>query len=336
MSEKLFTVTALRRTVQLFSLVFFVYGAYIFNTFYTGDKLTQALPALSCAYDMKGGDYCALIPLQHQIDHRVSGVFNGSVDIMGGIMPTVITLLTVAALVVVLSKAFCGWLCPLGFFQELVNMIGTKLGFTQTQTLSLEATKKFTIAKWAILLFLVFIFPLLTGLGFLSHAWGSPYCSICPSRILTTLLTGDASQVYVSTAGASYFALSLIADMLFGLMIALALFVRQPFCRICPILPLQSVFKKIGLLRLVKSESSKCEGCGQCVKACPMDIHALCDSVEKPKNITSTDCTLCARCVEFCPHDGVLAVKYAPLTLFGSSKEYFKKRVKIEKWWSGK
>lgn len=332
--EKFLTISALRRVVQLFAVLFFVYGAYIFNTFYTGDKLTQALPALSCAYDKQGGDYCALIPLQHQVDHRVSGIFNGTVEVVGGIMPTVITLLTVAALVLVLSKAFCGWMCPLGFFQEIVNIVGKKLGFKQTETLSVESTKKFTVAKWAILLFLVLIFPLLTGLGFLSHAWGSPYCSVCPSRILTTLLVGDASQVYVSTADASYFALSLIADFLFGLMIALALFVRQPFCRICPILPLQSVFKKIGLLRLVKSESSHCEGCGQCVKACPMDIHPLCDSVEKSKNITHTDCTLCARCVEFCPHDNVLAVKYAPLKLFGSSKEYFKKRIKIEKWWS--
>lgn len=334
MSEKLLTVTALRRTVQLFAFVFFVYGAYIFNTFYTGDKLTQALPALSCAYDKQGGDFCALVPLQHQIDHRLSGVFVGTVDFMSGVVPTLITLVTVAILVVVLSKAFCGWMCPLGFFQEVVNMIGKKLGFKQTETLSLEATKKFTAIKWAILLFFVLIFPLLTGLGFLSHAWGAPYCSICPSRILTTLLTGDASQVYVSTAGASYFALSLIADLLFGLMVALALFVRQPFCRICPILPLQGAFKKIGLLRLVKSSSSHCEGCGQCVKACPMDIHSLCNSVERQKNITSTDCTLCARCVEFCPHDGVLGIKYAPFTLFGSSKDYFKKRIKIEKWWS--
>jgi ferredoxin-type protein NapH len=334
MSEKLLTVTALRRTIQLFAFVFFVYGAYIFNTFYTGDKLTQSLPALSCAYDRQGGDFCTLIVFQHQIDHRVSGVFNGTVDVMSGLMPTVITLATVAVLILVLSKAFCGWMCPLGFFQEAINMIGKKLGFKQTETLSLETTKKFTVVKWGILLFLVLIFPLLTGLGFLNHAWGAPYCSICPSRMLTTLLTGDASQVFISTAGSSYFALSLIADLLFGLMIALALFVRQPFCRICPMLPLQSVFKKIGLLRLVKSNSSHCEGCGQCVKACPMDIHSLCNSVEKTKNITSTDCTLCARCVEFCPHDDVLAVKYAPFKLFGSSKDYFKKRVKIDKWWA--
>lgn len=332
MTEKILTISTLRRSVQLFAFVFFVYGAYIFNTFYTGDKLTQALPALSCAYDKQGGDYCALIPLQHQIDHRVSGVFNGSVEVMSGVVPTIITLATVAALVLALNKAFCGWMCPLGFFQELINVVGKKLGLKQTETLSEEGVRKLSFAKWGILLFFVLIFPLLTGLGFLSHAWGSPYCSICPSRILTTLATGDASQVYVSQAGASYFALSLLADMLFGLMIALALFVRQPFCRICPMLPLQSVFKKLGLLRLVKNNSTNCSTCGQCVKACPMDIRAISSETPKAKNVTEVDCTLCARCVEFCPHDNTLTLKYAPVTLFSSSKEYFKRRVKIDKW----
>ncbi|MDO9055260.1 MAG: 4Fe-4S binding protein, partial [Sulfuricurvum sp.] len=53
------------------------------------------------------------------------------------------------------------------------------------------------------------------------------------------------------------------------------------------------------------------------------------------RNITHSDCTLCGRCVEFCPHDGVMSFKYGPLTLYSSSKEGFKKRSKIDKWWKG-
>ena len=332
--DKLLTVTALRRVVQLFAFVFFVYGALIFTTFYTDDKLTQALPALSCAYDMKSGDYCALIPLQHQMDHRVSGLLTQSAKAMEALMPTLITIATVLALIIVLNKAFCGWLCPLGFFQEVIGMIGTKLGITQIGSLSRETITKVRPIKWFIFLFFVLIFPLLTGIGLLGHEWGSPFCSICPSRIMTTTLTGDMSQVYVSQAGWGYFALSLLADLLFGLMIALALFVRQPFCRICPILPMQSLFKKVGLLRLVKNGSSYCDNCSSCVKACPMDIFEIQEAAQN-RNITHTDCTLCGRCVEFCPHDGVMNFKYGPLTIWSSSKEGFKKRTKIDKWWKG-
>lgn len=332
--DKLLTVTALRRTVQLFAFFFFVYGAMVFTTFYTDDKLTQALPALSCAYDQKGGDYCTLIPLQHQMDHRVSTIFTQHAGVTEALIGTLITVGTVAVLILLLNKAFCGWLCPLGFFQETLGMIGTQLGLKQFGTLSPETVRKIRPIKWFIFLFLVLIFPLLTGIGLLGHEWGAPYCSICPSRIMTTVMTGDMSQVYISQAGWGYFALSMIADLLFGLMIALALFVRQPFCRICPILPMQTLFKKIGLLRLVKNGNSHCTTCSSCVKACPMDIYEIQNHATN-QNITHADCTLCGRCVEFCPHDGVMSFKYGPLTILSSSKESFKKRTKIDKWWRG-
>ncbi len=324
------TLTALRRVSQLFFFVILVYGALFMTTFYSSDKLTQAYPALTCAYDKSGGDYCVLIPMQHQMDHRVAGLFNGSVEAMQALMPTVITIVTFLVLVVLLNKAFCGWTCPLGFFQEVLTIIGTKLGIRQIKSLDIETVRKIRPIKWLIFVFLIFLFPILTGLGFLGHELGSAFCSICPSRIMTTLAVGDTSQLYVSSLSWGYMTLSLIADFLFGLMIALALFVRQPFCRICPMLPMQSVFKNLSLFRLVKNGSSKCDTCGNCVKACPMDIYEIQESAEN-RNITFADCTLCGKCVEFCPDDDVLALKYTKFPLFSSSQEYFKKRNKLDR-----
>ncbi len=329
--DKLLTLTTLRRVSQLFFFVILVYGAMLMNTFYSEDKLTQSLPALSCAYDKQGGDYCVLIPLQHQMDHRVSGVLNGSSGVAAGLMGTAVTLATFMVLIIIFNKAFCGWTCPLGFFQEMLSLLASKLGLRQITALSHEQVKKIRPVKWVLFAFLIFIFPILTGLGFVGHELGDPFCKICPSRIVTTLATGDTSQLYIDSASWGYMTLSIIADLLFGLMVALALFIRQPFCRICPMLPMQSVFKKLGLLRLVKNGSSKCDSCGSCVQACPMDIYEIQNHAEN-RNITFEDCTLCGRCVEFCPHDDVMALKYGPIPLFSSSKAYFKKRVKIEKW----
>jgi polyferredoxin len=249
--DRFLTLTALRRVTQLFFFIVLVYGSLFLTTHFSEDKLTNAWPSLTCAYDKQSSDYCVLIPLQHQMDHRVAGVFDGSISPMAGLMGTVITLVTFFILIVVLNKAFCGWTCPLGFFQEVITMIGNKLGIKPIKTLSMETIKKTRVTKWLIFAFLVFIFPILTGLGFVGHELGDPFCKICPSRILTTLAVGDTSQLVVDSSTWGYMTLSIIADLLFGLMIALALFVKQPFCRICPMLPMQAVFKKFSLFRLI-------------------------------------------------------------------------------------
>lgn len=332
--DRFLTLTALRRVTQVFFFAILVYGSLFLTTFYSQDKFTQAWPSLTCAYDKQGGDYCVLIPLQHQMDHRVSGVLDGSIDPLMGLMGTAITIATFFILIVFLNKAFCGWTCPLGFFQEMISMIGTKLGIKQVKSLSKETLKKVRPIKWLIFVFLIFVFPVMTGLGFLGHEFGDAFCRVCPSRILTTLAVGDTTQLTVNNVSTGYMTFSIIADLLFGLMIALALFVKQPFCRICPILPMQTVFKKFSLFRLMKNGSSKCDTCSNCVSACPMDIFEIQHTTEKNTNITFADCTLCGRCVEFCPHDDVMSLKYAPFTVFSSSKNYFKKRNKQNLKWS--
>ncbi len=324
-------LSVIRKLVQLAAFLFFVYGGVIVGP-YLADKVSIALPALSCAYDAQAADLCTLIPFQHQMDHRLGTVIANGGNFMMGLMPTLITLGTFVLLFVILNKAFCGWVCPLGTFQEFLHIIGQKLGLRRHESLGEETVRRIRPLKWLILVVLVFMFPLMTGLGWLNHDLGDPFCRICPSRILTSLATGDTSQVYVNTANATTLTFSLIADFLFGLMIALGLTVRQPFCRICPMLALHAVFRKIGLLRLVKNSKPRCDKCGLCAKVCPMDIREIHTEMEK-RDVTFEDCTLCGRCVEFCPDKNVLQLKYLGFPVFSASPAYFKKRNKAQKLW---
>ncbi len=324
-------LSVLRKLVQLGAFIFFVYGGLV-TGYYLEDKISGALPALSCAYDQKGADLCTLIPIQHQMDHRLGEVIAKGGNLMMGIMPTIITLGTFLLLFVFLNKAFCGWICPLGTFQEFMHMIGQKLGLNRRESLDGKLVDRIRPVKWFMLLVLVFGFPLLTGMGMLNHDLGDPFCRICPSRILTTLATGDTSQLVVDTANATTIFFSLLADFLFGLMVALALTVRQPFCRICPMLAMHAVFRKIGLLKLVKNGTPRCEKCGLCAKACPMDIREIHTDMQR-RDVTFEDCTLCGRCVEFCPDEKALQLKYAFIPVFSSSPTYFKGRKKAQTQW---
>ncbi len=332
-------LSVVRKLVQLAAFIFLVYGSAIVG-FYSADKLSGAFPALACAYDTQTADYCTLIPLQHQLDHRVAPGVVSALDAAGGVgaelikalIPTLVTLGTFLLLFVILNKAFCGWLCPLGFFQEVVHMVGQKLGFPRFESLPERIVDRLRPIKWIVLALFVFTLPILTGLGVTEHAWGSPFCSICPSRILTSLASGDPNQVYLDQTSTSYLVLSIIGMALFGLITALSLGTRQPFCRICPLLAMHAVFRKVGLVRLVKNAKPRCEKCGLCAKACPMDIREIHTEMEK-RDVIFPDCTLCGRCVEFCPDKDVLQLKYTVLPILKADPAYFKARKKAQGNW---
>ncbi len=326
-------LSVIRKVVQLLAFLFLVYGS-VFVGFYSADKLSGAFPVLACAYDAKTADYCVLIPLQHQFGHRLGPALSAGMFSFSLILPILTTLGTFLILFVVLNKAFCGWLCPLGFFQEVLGMIGQKLRLKRTESLDPELLDRIRPAKWLMLGLLVVLFPLASGLGFVGSELGDPFCKICPSRILTSLAAGQLNQLYIDTSSLGYMILSILADTLFGLILVLSLTMRQPFCRICPLLAMHALFRKVGLVKLVKNYTSRCDKCGLCAKACPMDIREI--HTSKEKDILFPDCTLCGRCVEFCPDKGVMALKYVVIPIKVSDPQYFKERNRAQKKWEGK
>lgn len=324
------TLARLRLVVQLLMLVLMVYGSIVVGH-YAAEKITGALPALSCAYDQQNAGYCVLIPTQHQMHHRIGAALVQAQQLtFQVVVPLLVSFATFFAFFFVIGKAFCGWVCPLGTLQELIGKAGRRFGFGLRRLASgdLVEARRVRPVKWLLLAALVFLLPLLAGMGIAPHSLGNPYCDVCPSRIATTLLTGNTEQLAVRTGDAAGFALGAIADVLIGFMLVAALAVRQPFCRICPLLSFNSLFQRLSPLRLVKEKSERCDKCTICTQACPMDIPEI--GREHGRKAFNEDCTLCGRCAEYCPGDGVIRLKWGPLSLFSSRRDYYKNRVKAE------
>jgi len=322
------TLGRFRLLVQLLTLFLSVYGSLIVGS-YAAEKISTALPALSCAYDKLNGGYCALVPFQHQMDHRVGAALARAQQVTAQVLiPLFITFVTFLAFFFVLGKAFCAWVCPLGTVQEWLYRLGRRLGFGQT-TVPAGRLRWLRPVKWLILLGLVFLLPLLAGLGYAPHSAGNPYCDICPSRIVTTLLSADTEELALRT-GADGFSLGIgiVGNLLAGFIVAAALAMRQPFCRICPMLALNAVARHASLLRLSKTAHAKCDKCGICTRACPMDIPEI--HHRHGRHAFNEDCTLCGRCAEFCPDDQVISLKFGPFALFSSKRDYYKQRVRSE------
>lgn len=321
------TLGRFRLFIQIFMLLLTVYGSNVVG-FYMAEKISNALPALSCAFDQQNSAYCVLIPTQHQLHHRVGeAIVKAQQFTFQMVLPLLFTLLTFFTFFVVLSKVFCGWICPLGTIQELINKLGRRLNLP-LRRFENGSVSKVRPVKWLMLIVLVLALPLLAGLGVTPHATGDAYCQVCPSRLATTLMTANTDQMAIRTGSSLDFAFGAIANTLFGFMLVAAFAVRQPFCRICPMLSFNATFQRLSPMRLVKKQHDKCDKCGICAKACPMDIHEI--AREHGSKAFHEDCTLCGRCVEFCPDDGVIQMKWGPLTLFGSSREYYKQRMKGE------
>jgi len=322
------TLGRFRLSVQLITLVTLLYGA-TWMGHYLSDMVSNALPALSCAYDPVASDYCVLIPTQHQLNHRVGEAI---VQMQGFafkmLLPLFFTFINFFILFVILNKAFCGWICPLGTIQELIYRLGRKLG-RPLHSLKPYQTGKVRPIKWLMLVGLVMALPLMAGLGVTPHETGDAFCEVCPSRVITSMAAGTTEELAVGTSSFTDTVFGAIRAFLVGFIIIAALAVRQPFCRICPMLSLHALFRRLSLTRLVKVQNDHCEKCGICTKACPMDIPEI--WTEHGSKAFNEDCILCGRCAEYCPQDSVISIKTGPFTVFESSRDYYKKRVKLEK-----
>lgn len=178
-------------------------------------------------------------------------------------------LLFISGLSIVGSKLFCGWVCPFGAFQEIINKISvpfkTKLSFKITNSIR-------------VLLF-----------------------TISAIMVLTI-----GSDLYTYNNFLNPFELfdwefGLVLAFLVGVVLIASLFVYRPYCYlICPVGLLTWLLEYLSIFR-VRVDRNKCNDCGICISKSP------CPSI-KPileSDIVRPDCFSCGICIEACPKDAL-------------------------------
>ena len=133
---------------------------------------------------------------------------------------------------VLLGRFICGFLCPFGWFQELLHKI-------PSPKLSTKKLKPLRYLKYAVLLVMVVLLPLLAvnELGM-----GDPFfCKyLCPQGVLAVIV---GSVVFY-----------------------------RPFCKwLCPLGAFYALLNKVSLFQM-RVDTHKCVSCGACAKACKMDV----------------------------------------------------------------
>lgn len=263
-----------RHVIQLLAAVLYNlnFQGIASASIYTGASKKLCVPGLNC-YSCPGAiGACPLGALQSALATPQRGL---PFYVIGLIL----------AFGALFGRTICGWACPFGFIQDLLDKIPTP------KLRKNRMTRRATYLKYIILaVFVLILPPVLYWVG----GVGSPaFCSwLCPAGTLEggiPLLLGNEGMRIMMGPHFWWKVAVLVA------ILGVCLFVYRPFCRfLCPLGALYSFFNRFALLRWTVDENT-CTHCGTCMTLCPMDI----------REISDRECIQCGRCAKACPAGAV-------------------------------
>ena len=308
-----------------------------------------SFPVLACYYPNGRTVTCPLWQLQayvfpfwsltrgYQVVYSTSGL-----EKLG------IVLALVALAGAILGRFFCGWLCPLGLYQDVLSRVRKSLRIRHWQ-FSDDTSKKLSQSRYIIIagfMILSVIFasysiagtelipgtrpggPEGTEAGITGYV-NEPFCLVCPARPLCIAIEaalGEMKLSYITQIAygpfwIEGFYLTSLNVIILLIVTILSIVYRRFWCRICPLGALTALFssftpfKQIALTKLVKNKE-KCTSCGVCKRVCPTQATDVYE--RKGGDVTESRCILCARCVELCPYEDALELKFAGKTMMKS------------------
>lgn len=251
--------------------VFFTFGGH-----FVGSNTNIILPIFNCEY-VGGGTTRGVCIALIDFTKRMSATFFFSMAmcLLG---------------MIVIGRLWCGYICPMGFFQDIMTLIRQKLYIPQ-MTIPQSVKPFITLVKWYCVFYILFY----------------DICRMCPIQYFTVPVGG-----YTSGAGTWAYIWAILT-------VIGATLSDRAMCRVCPIGALTGLFNKVSGCR-IKKVGAACTHCRACLEACPMDIQAIYEDREH-EDVTYDECIYCMKCIEVCPEKAALRFELFGFTILESKRE---------------
>lgn len=247
-------------------------SGFVTGKIYTGKLKNVCVPGLNC-YSCPGAvGACPIGSLQAVVG---SWNFKMAYYVVG-------FLIFIGA---IFGRLICGFLCPFGLIQDLLNKIPFPKKIRTFKGDKLLRKLKYVIFAVFVILLPMFLVDIM--------GQGSPYfCKlICPAG---TLEGGIPLALLNKSMRSALGALYVWKNAILVVTIILSIIIYRPFCKyICPLGAFYSVFNKVSFFKY-RVNKEKCVGCGKCAKVCRMQVDPV-------VNANSLECIRCGRCKQACP-----------------------------------
>ena len=185
-------------------------------------------------------------------------------------------------LTLLVRRAFCGYMCPIGTLSEWLGRGAARLGL-RPRRVPYRLDHALALLKYAVLGVILFFTWRTSELVFRGY---------------------DPCYALLGRHGED---ITFWAYVVSGAIVVASFLVVMPFCRwLCPLAAVLNPFSRYGLTR-IKRDRVHCFDCGACNRVCPMGIR-----VDATPEVTAARCIACMECVQACPEKGERALSWGP------------------------
>lgn len=219
----------------------------------------------------------SLISLRHWVETGVVNMVHPA-----GLMILCLILLTA----LLLKKAFCSWLCPVGTLSEYLARASHKV-FKRRIKLIKWVDRALQSVKYLLLAFFSWTIFFVMTRDDVAAFLDQPYNRVSDIKMLYFFTHASATTVWV-----------------LGILTVLSFVVPYFWCRyLCPYGALLGLVSLASPLKIVRSTAA-CTNCRQCASVCPSFLD-----VDLTKTVHSVECTGCLECVAACPESHALQMQ---------------------------